>query len=45
MVWKPWYLAAQVWHGAQGVVEAVRKIRRANYHCQLDDLSVIEEFP
>lgn len=36
---------AQVRHGAQGVVEAVREICSANYQRQLDDLPLIEEFP
>ena len=36
-------LTAQVWHGAQGVVEAVREIRGANYQRQLDDLALIEK--
>lgn len=34
----------QVWHGAQGIVEAVREIRSTNYKRQLDDLPVIEKF-
>ncbi len=38
-------LTAQIWHGTQGVIEAVREIRRANYQCQLDDLPLIEIFP
>src|SRR5260370_1988202 len=36
---------AQVRHGAQGVIEAVREIRRANHQRELDDLSFIEKFP
>jgi len=35
---------AQVRHDAQGVVEAVREIRRANDQRQLDDLSLVEKF-
>src|SRR5260370_16407547 len=35
---------AQVRHGAQGVIEAVREIRRANHQRELDDLPVIEKF-
>ena len=38
-------LAAQVWHGAQGVVEAVRDIRRADYQRQLNDLPLVKKFP
>jgi hypothetical protein len=38
-------LAAQVRHGAQGVVEAVRKISRANNQRELDDLSLVEQSP
>jgi hypothetical protein len=34
---------AQVRHNAQGVVEAVREIRRASDQCQLDDLPLIEK--
>ena len=34
-----------VWNDAQGVVEAVCEIRRANYQCQLDDLPLVEKFP
>ncbi len=37
-------LAAQVRHGTQGVVEAVREIRRANDQRELDDLPLIEKF-
>ena len=37
-------LAAQVRHGAQGVIEAVGEIRRANHQCELDDLPLIEKF-
>ena len=36
-------LAAQVRHGTQGIVEAVREIRRADCQCQLDDLPLIEK--
>ena len=35
---------AQVRHGAQGIIEAVREIRRANHQRELDDLPVIEKF-
>jgi len=34
---------AQVRNGAQGVIEAVREIRRANHQRELDDLPVIEK--
>ncbi len=35
---------AQVRHGAQGIIEAVREIRRANHQRELDDLPIIEKF-
>ena len=38
-------LAAEVGHGAQRVVEAVREIRRANYQRQFDDLPFVEKSP
>lgn len=39
----PGSLAAQVWHGAQGVVEAVRKICRTNDQRQFHDLPLVEK--
>ena len=36
-------LIVQVRHGPQGIVEAVREIRGANYQSQLDDLALIEK--
>ena len=35
---------AQVRNGAQGIIEAVREIRRANHQRELDDLPIIEKF-
>ena len=35
----------EIRHGAQGVVEAIREIRRADYERQLDDLSVVKKLP